>query len=90
MTHSSLSLIEQGKVSPSVSSLKKILDGIPMTVGSFYPGSAKHRSDLFSPEELQDVGSGNLSLKLVGYNRKNRAMSFIVETYPPAWIPATT
>ncbi|GHA20258.1 helix-turn-helix domain-containing protein [Oceanisphaera arctica] len=36
VTHSSLSLIEQGKVSPSVSSLKKILDGIPMTVGEFF------------------------------------------------------
>lgn len=84
VTHSSLSLIEQGKVSPSVSSLKKILDGIPMTVGEFFTLDLQNTDQIFfSQEELQDVGSGNLSLKLVGYNRKNRAMSFIVETYPP-------
>ncbi|WP_458735835.1 cupin domain-containing protein [Zobellella taiwanensis] len=84
VTHSSLSLIEQGKVSPSVSSLKKILDGIPMTVGEFFTLDLQNTDQIFfSPDELQDVGSGNLSLKLVGYNRKNRAMSFIVETYPP-------
>ena len=36
VTHSSLSLIEQGKVSPSVSSLSKILAAIPMSVGDFF------------------------------------------------------
>jgi transcriptional regulator with XRE-family HTH domain len=29
LTHSAISLIEQNRVSPSVGSLKKILDGIP-------------------------------------------------------------
>ncbi|WP_417615820.1 cupin domain-containing protein [Oceanisphaera sp.] len=84
VTHSSLSLIEQGKVSPSVSSLKKILDGIPMTVGEFFTLDLQNTDQTFySADELQDVGSDDLSLKLVGYNRKNRAMSFIIETYPP-------
>lgn len=82
VTHSSLSLIEQGKVSPSVSSLKKILDGIPMTVGEFFTLDLENTDQIFyGADELQDVGSGNLSLKLVGANRKNRALSFIIETY---------
>lgn len=84
VTHSSLSLIEQGKVSPSVSSLKKILDGIPITVGEFFTLDLQNTDQIFyTADELQDVGTGSLSLKLVGYNRKNRAMSFIIETYPP-------
>ncbi len=84
VTHSSLSLIEQGKVSPSVSSLKKILDAIPMSVGDFFtleltPG----RRVFYAAEELADVGSGDVIYKLVGADRRDRALSFMVETYPP-------
>jgi transcriptional regulator with XRE-family HTH domain len=32
VTNSTISLIEQNKVSPSVSSLKKVLDGIPISL----------------------------------------------------------
>lgn len=36
VTHSSISMIEQGQHSPSVSSLEKILSGIPMTLAQFF------------------------------------------------------
>ena len=36
VTHSSISMIEQGQNSPSVSSLEKILSGIPMTLAQFF------------------------------------------------------
>ena len=36
MTNSSLSMIEQGKVSPSISSLEKILNAIPISLQSFF------------------------------------------------------
>ncbi|MCP1366381.1 helix-turn-helix domain-containing protein, partial [Halomonas sp. BBD48] len=47
VTHSSLSLIEQNKVSPSVSSLKKILDAIPISVGDFFTMELTNRDQVF-------------------------------------------
>lgn len=84
VTHSSLSLIEQGKVSPSVSSLKKILDAIPMSVGDFFTMDLESRDQVFyAADELTDVGSGDVIYKLVGANRDARALSFMIESYPP-------
>jgi transcriptional regulator with XRE-family HTH domain len=36
VTNSSVSMIEQGRVSPSISSLEKLLTGIPMSVRDFF------------------------------------------------------
>ncbi|MDW5378610.1 cupin domain-containing protein [Halomonas sp. HP20-15] len=83
VTHSSLSLIEQGKVSPSVSSLKKILDAIPISVGDFFTLDLESRDQVFySADELTDIGSGEVIYKLVGANHQTRALSFMIETYP--------
>ncbi|MGJ7457187.1 cupin domain-containing protein [Halomonas sp. RA08-2] len=84
VTHSSLSLIEQGKVSPSVSSLKKILDAIPMSVGDFFTMDLENgRRVFYTANDLADVGTGDVIYKLVGADRRDRALSFMVETYPP-------
>ena len=34
--HSAISMIEHGQVSPSVNSLKKVLDGVPMSLSEFF------------------------------------------------------
>jgi transcriptional regulator with XRE-family HTH domain len=84
VTHSSLSLIEQGKVSPSISSLKKVLDAIPMSVGDFFTMELESRNQVFySADELVNMGSGEVIYKLVGANRQDRALGFMIETYPP-------
>ena len=36
VTNGLISLIEQNRVSPSVSSLKKVLDGVPMALAEFF------------------------------------------------------
>ena len=36
VTNGLISLIEQNRVSPSVSSLKKVLDGVPMSLAEFF------------------------------------------------------
>ncbi|GHA91372.1 cupin domain-containing protein [Modicisalibacter luteus] len=82
VTHSSLSLIEQNKVSPSVSSLKKILDAIPISVGDFFTMELENRNQVFyRADELPDIGSGDVIYQLVGANRDTRALSFMIETY---------
>ncbi|AQU83847.1 MAG: cupin domain-containing protein [Halomonas sp.] len=84
VTHSSLSLIEQGKVSPSVSSLKKILNAFAISVGDFFTMDLDNQEQIFySPEDLVDIGSGGITLKLVGANRPNRGLAFMIEHYPP-------
>lgn len=34
--HSAISMIEQGQISPSINSLQKVLDGVPMTLAEFF------------------------------------------------------
>lgn len=84
VTHSSLSLIEQGKVSPSVSSLKKILDALPVSISAFFAGDEPSAPKAFyRAEELTEIGDGRLSFRLVAARRPERGMSIIHERYPP-------
>ena len=86
VTNSTISMIEKNGVSPSVSSLKKVLSGIPISIGDFFtldldnlqPEQVVYRSD-----EQPDLGSDKVSLKLVGAGFKGRSMDIMHETYPP-------
>ena len=63
----SISLIEQNRVSPSVSSLKKVLDGIPMALADFFTLDLGGKPQVFFPREtLADIGTGAVELRLVG------------------------
>lgn len=86
VTNSTISLIEQNRVSPSISSLKKVLDGIPMSLADFFTLDLTDKSQVFyHADELPDLGSDKegISYRLVGYNRQSRSMSVMHETYRP-------
>lgn len=84
VTNSTISLIEQNRVSPSVSSLKKVLDGLPMQLQEFFSLDVPEKKQVFYPaNELPDLGHGEISLCLVGHNHPNRTLSLLHETYPP-------
>lgn len=84
VTNSTISLIEQNSVSPSVSSLKKILDALPVSISEFFAGEEITQEQVFyQARELTEIGDGKLSWKLVGARRPNRSMSIIHERYPP-------
>ena len=84
VTNSTISLIEQNRVSPSVSSLKKVLDGIPMQLQEFFSLDVPEKKQVFYPaSEHPDLGHGEISLCLVGHNYPNRTLSLLNETYPP-------
>src|SRR5450631_3510271 len=79
-----ISLIEQNRVSPSVSSLKKVLDGIPMALADFFTLDLGGQPQVFFPrEELSDIGSGAVELRLVGGRLSKRSMSILHERYAP-------
>jgi len=84
LTNSTISMIEQNRVSPSVSSLKKILSGIPMSVTEFFTVDIDAQEKVvYRPEDLVDVGGEGISLKLVGAAERKSNLAFLIETYEP-------
>jgi transcriptional regulator with XRE-family HTH domain len=84
VTNGLISLIEQNRVSPSVSSLKKVLDGIPMSLSEFFTLDLSASPQVFfKGDELTDLGDRSVSLRLVAARRPNRAMSVMHERYAP-------
>jgi transcriptional regulator with XRE-family HTH domain len=82
VTNGMISLIEQNRVSPSVSSLKKVLEGIPMSLAEFFTlDLAVGPQVFFSRDELTDLGSGEVQLRLVAAKRPNRALAILHEKY---------
>ena len=64
VTNGMISLIEQGRVSPSVASLKKVLDGLPMGLAEFFTMDPAGTAQVFyGKEELVELGEGDVSLQ---------------------------
>ncbi len=84
MTNGTISLIEQNRVSPSVSSLKKVLDGVPMSLAEFFTLDLESNPQVFfGRDELTDIGDRDVSLRLVAAKRPNRSMTIMHERYRP-------
>lgn len=84
VTNSTISLIEQNRVSPSVDSLKKVLQGFPMSLIDFFTLEMKPKqASFFTRDELVELSDGASSLLLVGATRKDRKLRVLHETYPP-------
>jgi transcriptional regulator with XRE-family HTH domain len=86
VTNSTISLIEQNKVSPSVSSLKKVLDGIPISLADFFTldlaGDAAD-GPFYTADDMPDLGNNDIHYFLVGKRRGNRQMCLLREVMPP-------
>jgi len=84
LPNSTISMIEQNRVSPSVSSLKKILSGIPMSVTEFFTVDMEAQEKVvYRSDELVDVGGEGISMKLVGGAERKNNLAFLIETYEP-------
>ncbi|MCL6414336.1 cupin domain-containing protein [Aestuariirhabdus sp. Z084] len=86
VTNSTISMIEKNSVSPSISSLKKVLGGIPMSLVEFFSmeaGEEQQQKFVYRSDELLNVGMNDVQLHLVGKARNDRAMAFMVETMAP-------
>ncbi|PKM14696.1 MAG: XRE family transcriptional regulator [Gammaproteobacteria bacterium HGW-Gammaproteobacteria-2] len=85
VTNSTISLIEQNKVSPSIGSLKKVLDGIPISLAEFFTLDMESGEDsAFYPASQQpDLGSAGIELHMVGKGRVARQMCILREVMPP-------
>ncbi len=86
VTNSTISMIEKNNVSPSVSSLKKVLAGIPISIGDFFTidlDNIHPEQVVFRQQEQPEIGSNNVSLKLVGATLKGRSIDVLREIYAP-------
>ncbi len=86
VTNSTISMIEKNSVSPSISSLKKVLNGIPLSLVEFFSEDLEAETSqqvVYSQDELMDIGSGDVHMNLVGKSFPRRQMTFLIETYPP-------
>ena len=84
VTNGTISLIEQNRISPSFGSLKKVLDGFPISIADFLTLDLKPRSRVFyQAKELREIGSGPVSFRLVGRDMRDRAIQMMHERYQP-------
>lgn len=79
-----ISLIEQNRSSPSVGSLKKVLDGLPISLADFFGMElAPARQMFFTAGELVELAGGGISYRQVGRDLAGRALQILHERYAP-------
>lgn len=79
-----ISQIESMATQPSVSVLKKILDGIPMDLATFFSFElATEQSPVFRRDEHVDIGAPGVKYLLVAAQRPGRALQMLHEFYEP-------
>lgn len=85
VTNGAISLIEQNRVSPSISSLKKILDAIPMSISDFFTlDLVASDSIFFRANEMPDISlDKNIMMCLLGGPTRGRTMQILHEYYQP-------
>lgn len=84
VANATISQIEAGKLNPTVSMLKKVLDGIPVGLGEFFGDEFEVRDRVFfQASELTDIADGGVSYRQVGANLSNRSIQLLHERYQP-------
>ncbi len=84
VTNGTISQIELGHASPSVGSLKRILDCMGISLAAFFTQDIKPVGQVFYPhEELPDLGTDEIALRLVGARHQDRKLSVLHEVYQP-------
>lgn len=84
LTHGTVSLIEKNRISPSVGTLRQILDSMQLTLSEFFADDhPPEQQYFFRHEDLVDVGSGGVKLLQVGKSLKGRTLQVLLEFYPP-------
>ena len=84
VANASISLIESGNMSPSISALKRILAGFPMTLAEFFsdelPGLATEV--FYRAESLTEISGGEgISYRQIGSAKAGHALQILHETY---------
>jgi len=84
VTNATISLIEKNKNSPSVASLKKVLDGLPMSLAEFFALELPPPEQVFfKASELVELTEGSVTFRQVGGDLRDRNLQILHERYDP-------
>ena len=82
VTNSTISLIESGDMNPSVGTLKRVLDGIPVTLGEFFSLVPEGDEKIFyRANELLTFEQGGVVFRQVGAPSCRRTLQILRENY---------
>ena len=84
VANATISQIESGFLNPTVGTLKKVLSGIPITLGEFFADDfAFSEKVFFRSNELLEIGDKGVSYRQVGKHLRNRSIQMVKECYQP-------
>lgn len=86
VSHSTISLIERDRMSPSVDTLGAIVEALGTTMVDFFSGlrAPHHHGPVYRPEDLVEIGNpAEISYRVIGFNHPGRKMQVLVEHYVP-------
>ncbi|OON39724.1 transcriptional regulator [Izhakiella australiensis] len=85
LTHSAISTIEQDKVSPALSTLQKLLKVYGLSLSAFFaePVVNSPPKVVINADELVDIGSQGVSLRLIHNGNPERTLAMMLESYEP-------
>jgi len=84
VANATISQIEAGKLNPTVSLLKKVLDGIPISMSEFFADDVDFAERIFfRADELIEIADGGVSYRQVGAQLHNKAIQLLKECYQP-------
>ncbi len=84
ITNASISMIERGQISPSVGSLKQIVEHLGVSLSLFFAPEEEVRDKVFyKSSELLSLSEGGLTFRQVGTRLEGRQLQVMHETYAP-------
>ena len=84
VSHSTISLIERDKMSPSIDTLGAVVDALGSTLVEFFSGlrSSYAYSPVYRPEDFVEIGNPNeISYRVIGFNQPSRKLQLLIESY---------
>jgi transcriptional regulator with XRE-family HTH domain len=80
VTNGIVSMIEKNRNSPSLATMKKILDAIPIPMAEFFTeGTPPRLRKFFKAGNLHEIGSSGFSFKQIGVDLSGKSMQILHE-----------
>jgi len=86
VSHSTISLIERDRMSPSIDTLSAVLEALGTTLPGFFSDlqSSLPYSPFYRAADMVEIGRPEtVSYRVIGLNHPNRQVLMLHETYPP-------
>jgi len=84
VTNGTLSNIEQGKVSPSIASLEKILRAIPMSMQEFFSGDAEAPASVYRADQFVEIHKDRTHYRILPLEDASQDGAYLArQTYAP-------